>query len=598
MAKSENIIYMEWDTQSVSAGVQEVSGALGGLKKVVSGLGSAISKAMNWSVIMESMGKAMESSENLEKELLLLRLRLGKLKAAFVDAVTPLAAVFIPVLNQGVLAAIRLVTAVGKVIGALFAGAGANEELEENAQNAAKAETKLASSVGKVKRSLAGFDQINRLEASTGSGSSAKQSVSVGGKVKDTLTPQLQSIVDKIQSLLEPLKKIDFTLAVAAFARFREAVASLGKGLFSVLEWAWHTLLVPLAKWSIENVLPAFLDLLSSALQVLNAAITAIKPLAIWLWDTFLQPIAQWTGGVIVAVLQALAEKLKGISDWILENQGTVRAMTVAVLAFMAAWGGSQVANWVTGAGGLVTALGKVNGFVGAGTAAASLFNTGLRTLAGTVGVVATAVAAASAALTLMEKGWYTAKTAATSAWESICTVWGKAEVWMTNNVINPLDRGCRKAVNGIIGVINAMLSGLTNGMNSMIKALNKLSFSIPAWVPGIGGQAFGLNLKTMTAPQIPYLAKGAVLPANKPFMAIVGDQRHGTNVEAPLQTIQEAVAVVMEDFIHANMAGHEATVQMLRQILEAVLGIQIGDEILGQAVSRYQRKMAVVRGG
>ena len=63
---------------------------------------------------------------------------------------------------------------------------------------------------------------------------------------------------------------------------------------------------------------------------------------------------------------------------------------------------------------------------------------------------------------------------------------------------------------------------------------------------PEFGGKTFGFSLKTVTAPAIPYLAKGAVLPANKPFMAVVGDQRHGTNVEAPLTTIQEAVAVVL----------------------------------------------------
>ena len=97
--------------------------------------------------------------------------------------------------------------------------------------------------------------------------------------------------------------------------------------------------------------------------------------------------------------------------------------------------------------------------------------------------------------------------------------------------------------------------------------------------------------------PQIPYLAKGAVLPANKPFLAMVGDQKHGTNVEAPLATIQEAVAIVMEDMIQSNIAGHEATVGMLRQILEAVLSIDTSDERYAEAVDNYRRKMAVAKG-
>ena len=46
--------------------------------------------------------------------------------------------------------------------------------------------------------------------------------------------------------------------------------------------------------------------------------------------------------------------------------------------------------------------------------------------------------------------------------------------------------------------------------------------------------------------PEIPALARGAVLPANKPFLAMVGDQTNGTNVEAPLETIKQALSEVM----------------------------------------------------
>ena len=93
-------------------------------------------------------------------------------------------------------------------------------------------------------------------------------------------------------------------------------------------------------------------------------------------------------------------------------------------------------------------------------------------------------------------------------------------------------------------------------------------------------------------------LAQGAVLPPNQPFLAMVGDQKRGTNIEAPLETIQEAVALVMDDMISSNTAGQEAMLAVLREILSAVLGIQIGDDVLAQAVERSQRKMAILRGG
>ena len=45
----------------------------------------------------------------------------------------------------------------------------------------------------------------------------------------------------------------------------------------------------------------------------------------------------------------------------------------------------------------------------------------------------------------------------------------------------------------------------------------------------------------TLSKTPIPALARGAVIPANKEFLAVLGDQKHGTNVEAPLDTIRQA---------------------------------------------------------
>lgn len=50
-------------------------------------------------------------------------------------------------------------------------------------------------------------------------------------------------------------------------------------------------------------------------------------------------------------------------------------------------------------------------------------------------------------------------------------------------------------------------------------------------------------KLKSFT---VPYLASGAVIPPNAPFTAILGDQKHGTNVEAPLETIKQALREVL----------------------------------------------------
>jgi hypothetical protein len=151
---------------------------------------------------------------------------------------------------------------------------------------------------------------------------------------------------------------------------------------------------------------------------------------------------------------------------------------------------------------------------------------------------------------------------------------------------------------NAIIAVFNGLLEAVAAAINAIFTALNKVTIDIPGWVPVYGGKKFQFDLKPVKAHPVPYLAQGAVLPANKPFLAVVGDQKHGTNIEAPLATIQQAVALTMEDVMAQNAAGQEATVAVLSQILQAVLGISIGDEQLAAAVDRYHSHAAVMRGG
>ena len=71
-----------------------------------------------------------------------------------------------------------------------------------------------------------------------------------------------------------------------------------------------------------------------------------------------------------------------------------------------------------------------------------------------------------------------------------------------------------------------------------------------------------------------------------------------GRMEEAPLDTIKQAVAEVMEDLQAGQMAGFEAVVSVLREILSAVYGIELTDEDVGRAVQRWQRKQAIATGG
>ena len=185
-------------------------------------------------------------------------------------------------------------------------------------------------------------------------------------------------------------------------------------------------------------------------------------------------------------------------------------------------------------------------------------------------------------------------KSGLSQAWDAFWTGLSDrvGDIW--NGIVNTV----KGAVNSLIGFINGMISAVVGGLNSAIDALNSLSVDIPDWVPVVGGNRLGFSIGHVTAPQIPYLAQGAVIPANREFLAVLGDQSHGTNVEAPLDTIKQAVAEVMEDLHAGQMAGFEAVVSVLREILSAVYGIELTDEDVGRAVQRWQRKQLTATGG
>ena len=92
------------------------------------------------------------------------------------------------------------------------------------------------------------------------------------------------------------------------------------------------------------------------------------------------------------------------------------------------------------------------------------------------------------------------------------------------------------------IDIFEGLVKAAIKAVNKIIEAINKLSFTVPDFVPLIGGKEFSPNLKQISTEwSLPRFAQGAVIPPNKEFMAVLGDQKHGTNIETPLDTMVAA---------------------------------------------------------
>lgn len=148
--------------------------------------------------------------------------------------------------------------------------------------------------------------------------------------------------------------------------------------------------------------------------------------------------------------------------------------------------------------------------------------------------------------------------------------------------------------INAIIGLINGLIGGIVAGINVAIRAINKLSITIPDWVPGIGGKKFGgFNIAQMTAPSIPYLAKGGVI--TDPTMAMVGEYP-GANRNPEIVTPQNLLQNIITE---GNSELVNAMYSMCKQMIAAIEGIDmevsIGDDVIAASAKRgnddYKRR-------
>ena len=119
-------------------------------------------------------------------------------------------------------------------------------------------------------------------------------------------------------------------------------------------------------------------------------------------------------------------------------------------------------------------------------------------------------------------KAWSGIRTAFSAVWDAIWSVF-KGVINLIIDGLNALWRGLYSAIAGVV-----------NGVGSIVE---KIGDAI--------GKDWGFGIPT-NPPVIPKLAQGAVIPPNRQFLAVLGDQKSGTNIEAPLDTIKQAVAEVL----------------------------------------------------
>lgn len=107
--------------------------------------------------------------------------------------------------------------------------------------------------------------------------------------------------------------------------------------------------------------------------------------------------------------------------------------------------------------------------------------------------------------------------------------------------------------LNVIIGLVNKMIRGTINKFNTVVDSINDMIEIANRALRWLGLPGIDFRVPKIPVPQIPYLAEGAVIPPNREFLAVLGDQKSGTNIETPLETMLEAFRTALRE----NGGGH-----------------------------------------
>lgn len=246
----------------------------------------------------------------------------------------------------------------------------------------------------------------------------------------------------------------------------------------------------------------------------INEGMTTTKNVFLTLWETVLKPVFDKLMDVADSVW---TEHLKPLLDEFLDFVGTLITSVLSIYNKAIA----PVVNWLVSILGPIVSsvLGKIIKTVG--NVISNIIDAVKNIISALKGVV---LFIAGVFTGDWKKAWQGVKKIFKGVWDALVDI-------------------AKTPINLIIGLINGLTGAVEDALNWIINGINELSFTTPDWLPGdLGGQTFGFDLSQIDIPEIPKLAQGAVIPPNSEFLAVLGDQKRGTNIEAPLDTITQAV--------------------------------------------------------
>ena len=427
-----------------------------------------------------------------------------------------------------------------------------------------------------------------------------------------------------------------------------------------LFEWFWENVLQPIAQWTGGAFLTLW-DGINKGLQVFsdwcakNPGIIQSMAVAIGMffgaWKVIeLLSFIQQAGGVVgalklieTALLGAKLAKIKDAAETAILTGMYAKDFVVGIGQSIVAIG-KQALAWITNTAAQIAMTAATvawNAVCAIATAATTAFGAAVAFLTSPIGLACLAIAALVAGGVLLWKNWDTVKEKCGQLHDWIVSKFGALKDWMKSkfetdwterfgalgNVLNwfcdiasgkietvknifqgltsflknifagKFSDALKIPVNGLIGMLNHMLTAIEKTVNFASNALNKLNVKLPSWVPGVGGKKLGFQIPTASIARIPYLADGGYVARNTPRLAVIGDNKRYGEIVAPEDKLQKMV-----DLAVSKASGGSVTKAELESIVNSAvlrivaalsaLGFSIDGETLARAQQKVQQEM------
>lgn len=533
--------------------------------------------------VRDWFGKVIKSNDQATKAI-------ARLKGALLTLAQPLLQVLIPAFTTFVELVTKIVTAIGRVMSQLFGTTyEQSQKAAESLYNESDALDKTGKSAKKATKSLAAFDEINRLSGSEDAKDKDKLApdFSSGPELSDKKAKGILGLITSIGALLLGLKLSDTLIGglktalglAIAFQGALQFISNLLRAWSSGLDWSNLLGMLLGAAALVAGLALAFgkvgaaIGLIITGIVEMVAGIHDADVNGWNLKNTLLTIAGLISSGLGISLLTKswIPLIIAGILSVVLaitvatgHGKELIESLKTVVLGFKDFFVGLFEGDLIAAISGLKTAF---DGLKGVAYAVLDSFRDMTNNLLSLLEYVCGKIGLDISGIIQIAKNYVTnlfaiLKDAVSGNVDAFVRVWQGIIEFISGTFSQDWEMAWTGIKDILAGVLNGIITLFENATNLCRNNINNIldlmqeltSFKLPDW---LGGFEFkGINIPRLDKIKLPRLATGAVIPPNREFLAVLGDQKQGTNIEAPAAAIEAAVARGMAQYGGGNQTA------------------------------------------